>query len=108
MRNLISFLGVILFTSTLLTSFSGEGNQIYGKWFLQGKDNIIDFTEEGKVFVKEKEKQNFEFVGYFDFNEEIISSAESISYLSTRRKNKPVLLLLRCGPEQAQKNKHKG
>jgi hypothetical protein len=70
MRNLISFLSVILITSTILTSCSGEGNQIYGKWFLQEKDNLIEFTEEGKVFGKEKEMQNFEFVGYFDFNDE--------------------------------------
>lgn len=60
----------ILIASQFLLSCSDKGKLIYGKWYLLGKENTIEFRENGKIFGKKKGQDKIEFVGYFYFNDE--------------------------------------
>ena len=70
MKKITSFFATILFSLIILSSCSDKGKLIYGKWFLEGKNNTIEFKEDGKVYGKENGMKNFEFVGNFEFNDE--------------------------------------
>jgi hypothetical protein len=70
MKKIISNFVTILFSLIILSSCSDQGKLIYGKWFLEGKNNTIEFKEDGKLYAKEHGMENFEFVGNFEFNDE--------------------------------------